>query len=89
VFAVGHGPRDEEGDMSTRTTSKGAQRPGLIGSLQNLVRDTMAEIRKVSWPDTETTRNLTLLVIAMATILGAILGGIDAIFIRIWEWIPS
>ncbi len=75
--------------MSTRTTSKGAQRPGLIGSLQNLVRDTMAEIRKVSWPDTETTRNLTLLVIAMATILGAILGGIDAIFIRIWEWIPS
>lgn len=75
--------------MSTRTTSKGAQRSGLIGSLQALIRDTMAEIRKVSWPDQETTRNLTLLVIAMAAILGAILGGIDAIFIRIWEWIPS
>jgi preprotein translocase subunit SecE len=75
--------------MSTRTTSKGAPRSGLIGSLQTLVRDTMTEIRKVSWPDQETTRNLTLLVIAMAAILGAILGGIDAIFIRIWEWIPS
>ncbi len=75
--------------MSTRTTSKGAQRGGLVGSLRALVRDTMAEIRKVSWPDTETTRNLTLLVIAMAAILGAILGGIDAVFIRIWEWIPS
>lgn len=75
--------------MSTRTTSKGGQRSGLIGSLQTLVRDTMSEIRKVSWPDSETTRNLTLLVIAMAAILGAILGGIDAVFIRIWEWIPS
>jgi preprotein translocase subunit SecE len=48
----------------------------------------MAEIRKVTWPDSQTTRNLTMLVIGMATVLGAILGGIDAIFIRIWEWIP-
>ncbi|HAX25950.1 MAG TPA: preprotein translocase subunit SecE [Thermomicrobiales bacterium] len=75
--------------MSTRTTSKGGQRGGFVGSLQTLVRDTMTEVRKVSWPDTETTRNLTLLVIAMAAILGAVLGGIDAVFIRIWEWIPS
>jgi preprotein translocase subunit SecE len=75
--------------MSTRTTTKGGERAGLIGSLQSLIRDTNAEIKKVSWPDQQTTRNLTLLVIAMAAILGAILGGIDALFIRIWDWIPS
>jgi preprotein translocase subunit SecE len=57
--------------------------------LQNLVRDTVTEIRKCTWPDSQTTRNLTILVLAMATVLGAILGGIDAIFIRIWDWIPS
>jgi preprotein translocase subunit SecE len=49
----------------------------------------MSEIKKVSWPSAETTRNLTLLVIAMAVVLGALLGIIDYIFVRIWEWIPS
>lgn len=76
--------------MSSRLTTKPAsERTGAVGRLQNLVRDTMAEIRKVSWPDQETTRNLTLLVIAMSTVLGLILGGIDAAFVRIWEWIPT
>ena len=74
---------------SSRTTTKSADRGGSLGRLQSLVRDTLAEIRKVSWPDQQTTRNLTLLVICMATLLGAVLGAIDAIFIRVWDWIPS
>jgi preprotein translocase subunit SecE len=49
----------------------------------------MTEIRKVTWPDQQTTRSLTILVIAMATVLGLLLGGIDAAFIRIWDWIPT
>ena len=75
--------------MSGRTTTKPAERGGRGSGFQTLVRDTVAEIRKVTWPDSQTTRNLTILVLAMATVLGAILGGIDAIFIRIWDWIPS
>jgi preprotein translocase SecE subunit len=82
-------PDREESDMSTRTTTKGGNQPGVIGSLQSFIRDTNAEIKKVSWPDQQTTRNLTLLVIAMSAILGAILGGTDAIFIRVWDWIPA
>jgi preprotein translocase subunit SecE len=74
--------------MSGRTTTKPAERGGRRAGMQSLVRDTMAEIRKVTWPDSQTTRNLTILVIAMAAVLGAILGGIDAIFIRVWDWIP-
>jgi len=75
--------------MSTRTTSKPQERGGgRLGGIQGLFRDTMIEIRKVSWPDQQTTRSLTMLVIAMAVILGALLGGIDAIFVRLWEWIP-
>ena len=73
--------------MSGRTTTKPTER-GRGAGLQSLVRDTMTEIRKVTWPDSDTVRNLTILVIAMATVLGAILGGIDALFIRIWDWIP-
>lgn len=75
--------------MSGRTTTKPAASGGRGSGIQNLVRDTVTEIRKVTWPDSQTTRNLTILVLAMATVLGAILGSIDAIFIRIWDWIPS
>ena len=38
---------------------------------------TVAEIKKVNWPDRETTRNLTVVVIAMTIALGLLLGGID------------
>ncbi len=72
--------------MATRTSGRtGEQRSSPIQRVQTLVRDTYVEIQKVSWPDAQTTRNLTLLVIAMAVILGVLLGGIDALFVRLWQ----
>ena len=68
--------------------SRGAEPNSPIKRVRTLVRDTMTEIRKVSWPDTQTTRNLTLAVIGTATALGLLLGGIDALFVRLWEWVP-
>lgn len=74
--------------MASRTTGRTTEQSGgPFQRIQALVRDTYAEIQKVTWPDQQTTRNLTLLVIVMAIILGALLGGIDAIFVRLWEWI--
>jgi preprotein translocase subunit SecE len=61
----------------------------ITGRLQSLVRDTASEIRKVTWPDGDTTRNLTVFVVALSIFLGALLGGIDAIFVRVWENIPT
>jgi preprotein translocase SecE subunit len=78
-----------EGRMATRTTSKGGEKRGRLSGLQNLVRDTSSEIRKVTWPDQQTTRTLTIVVIVMAVILGILLGGIDAGLVRLWEAIPS
>lgn len=75
--------------MATRTTSKGGEKRGRFAGLQQLIRDTSSEIRKVTWPDKQTTRSLTLVVIAMATILGALLGGIDAVLVRLWDAIPT
>jgi preprotein translocase SecE subunit len=75
--------------MATRTTSKGGEKRGRLSSLQNLIRDTSSEIRKVTWPDQQTTRSLTIVVIVMAIILGVLLGGIDAGLVRLWEAIPS
>jgi preprotein translocase subunit SecE len=39
--------------------------------------DTVAELKKVTWPDRETTKNLTLVVIGISAALGALLGGLD------------
>ncbi|MEZ4522832.1 MAG: preprotein translocase subunit SecE [Thermomicrobiales bacterium] len=61
----------------------------LTGRLQSLFRDTASEIRKVTWPDSDTTRNLTIFVVALSIFLGALLGGVDAIFVRVWENIPT
>jgi preprotein translocase subunit SecE len=79
---------------SQRTTRRGRtrtveQNQSITGRLQTLVRDTSSEIRKVTWPDSDTTRNLTMFVIALSIFLGALLGGIDAIFVRVWENIPT
>jgi len=56
--------------------------------LRRFIRETMAEIRKVIWPDRETTRNLTLLVIALSLVLGLLLGGIDFILFELFEAMP-
>jgi preprotein translocase subunit SecE len=40
-------------------------------------QDTLAELKKVTWPDKEATKNLTLVVIGISAALGVLLGGID------------
>lgn len=46
--------------------------------------DTIAELKKVTWPDRETTKNLTIVVIAISAVLGAFLGGLDWILQQIF-----
>jgi len=45
----------------------------------------MSEIRKVNWPDQETARNLTLLVVGISLVLGLALGGIDFVLQKLFE----
>lgn len=61
--------------------------PGRIAGALRIYRETVAELRKVQWPDRTTTRNLTLVVIGMSTVLAAILGTLDAILTRLIEWL--
>lgn len=51
-------------------------------------RETYSEMKKISWPDKDTTRNLTIVVIAISIVLGLVLGGVDAAFVRLWHLIP-
>ena len=82
--------RAEARRQAKAQASRSTGRRGLISSertegLRRFWRETMAEIRKVVWPDRETTRNLTLLVIALSIVLGLLLGGIDWVLFQLFE----
>lgn len=56
-----------------------------MNGVQKFYHETSSEIRKVVWPDRETTRNLTIVVIAMSVIMGFLLGGIDFVLFQLFE----
>jgi preprotein translocase subunit SecE len=59
-----------------------------VAGLHRIVKDSISEMRKITWPDKDATRNLTIVVIAISLILGLLLGGVDAAFVRLWQAIP-
>jgi preprotein translocase subunit SecE len=87
-----------ESKAAARKNSEQSERTGGIASrvistertsgVRKFVRETMAEIKKVNWPDRETTRNLTLVVVAVSVALGLILGGLDYVLFQIFEALP-
>jgi preprotein translocase subunit SecE len=51
--------------------------------MRGLFQDTLSEVRKVNWPDQETTRNLTIVVIGISVAMGILLGGIDYLLVQL------
>lgn len=77
----------------TRVEFQPSKRRALLNTarfdgVRRFSRDTWAEIKKVNWPDRETTRNLTLVVIAVSVVLGIMLGGIDYVLFKLFEVLP-
>lgn len=56
-----------------------------FSGVRGFLEDVMAEVRRVNWPDAETTRNLTALVIGLSVFLGILLGGIDYVLFNLFE----
>ena len=54
-------------------------------SVKKLYRETVAEMKKINWPDRQTTRSLTILVIGISVVLGALLGGIDYLLLKLLQ----
>lgn len=85
--------RREERRAAKAAAAKSQQPSGVgrivnnerVSGLRRFYRDTSSEIRKVIWPDRDTTLHLTLLVIAMSIVLGALLGGIDFVMYKVFE----
>lgn len=68
-----------------RATERVRVRRSRLAGLRQFIADVRAEVKKITWPDRETTRKLTILVIGLSAALGALLGAIDAIFVRLWD----
>ena len=50
-------------------------------------QEAFAELRKVHWPTREQARNLTVLVIGVSLAIGVILGAIDYVFEKVFEFV--
>jgi len=56
-------------------------------ALQRLFRETMGELRKVSWPTRQEAIALTQVVIVVMIIMAIILGTLDWAFFRFFGWL--
>ncbi len=65
------------------------RRTGGLGSIVDFLRDIRSELRKVSWPSTRETTNLTIVVIALSVAVGLVLGGVDYIFQEFFRLVLS
>jgi preprotein translocase subunit SecE len=49
-------------------------------AIQRFFRETIGELRKVSWPTTQEAMNMTWRVLLVLAIMSLILGGLDTVF---------
>ena len=79
------GQGDEEAQGTSRA-ARSARRPVLPrGRSVNLqfARETISELKKVTWPTRQQTANLTVLVLLVSVAVGLMLGVIDWVFLQL------
>ena len=72
--------------MATTRTGTAANSVARVGGrLRSWFVETVSELRKVAWPDSETTRNLTIVVIGISVAVGFLLGLADSILTALYK----
>ncbi len=59
----------------------------MLQAIRNYFREVQTQLQQTSWPSQQTTRSMTLLVIAVAAFLTLYLGGIDFLLQKIMEFL--
>ena len=72
--------------MATTRTTRASTNPfaRIFSRLRHGSTETIGELRKVTWPDSQTTRNLTLVVIGISTAIGVLLGLTDSLLTALY-----
>ncbi|WP_022942096.1 preprotein translocase subunit SecE [Psychromonas hadalis] len=68
--------------LSASMTEKGKTFVGFA-------KDSRLEVRKVVWPTRQETVQTTLIILAVSTIVGLVLWGLDGIFVRVVAFITT
>lgn len=76
-------PESKPIPKATRTIEKDREKPKKPNKLSQWWRETMGELRRVSWPTLPDTRRLTIIVLAVMFVMSAILGLLDWIFSKL------
>jgi preprotein translocase subunit SecE len=58
-------------------------------AIQRYYSETRGELRKVTWPTRQEATNLTIITIAVVTVMSVFLGSLDYIFTRLFALILS
>ena len=58
-----------------------------MSRLRRFIDEAWSELKKVSWPTREQVRNLTVLVFAVSLAVGAYITILDAIFLRVVQFL--
>jgi preprotein translocase subunit SecE len=73
-----------------RTVAPGTETDNSrMGRSRNYVDSVIAELRKVNWPTREETRNLTIVVIGITTVIAGMLGVFDFLLSIIYGWLNN
>ena len=69
-----------------KSKARAKKRPNLIS---RLLRETVAELRKVNWPTRQEATQLTLLVLLVIFIMSSLLGVLDYLFSKLFGFIVT
>ena len=73
----------------SKTTAQQQVAAKPFNAIVGYIKETRAEIRKVSWPTREEATNLTLIVLAVTVVMAMFLGLIDFLFANLIRLIVS
>ena len=72
-------------EVAVRTES-----PGILTRARRYVTDVMAEMRRVTWPDAGQIKQLSIGVVVLSLVIGAVIAVIDIVLQNVLvSWIPS
>jgi preprotein translocase subunit SecE len=79
----------DRGKQQSRQAAQAAEKPGRFAKLRQNIDDIISELKKVTWPTPEETRNLTIVVIGISATIGLLLAGVDVVLSEIYKFLSS
>ena len=76
-------PENKPVQKVTRPVEKDHEKPKKPNKIAQWWRETIGELRKVTWPSVQDARRLTIIVLAVMFVMSAILGLLDWVFLSL------